>query len=143
MAIIFRDPNPAGPFSTFQDKPVHCKVVQMTQANFTTAGVNELLACLPADASILGFDVWVASALNNGATAPAISIGTASGGTQFANAVSVTNTSGTYVRLTPVTGIMQAYAVPLGGEINLWFRGICATANPTAADVRIAIHYVR
>lgn len=143
MALIFTDPNTAGPFSTFQDKDVRAKVVQLTQANFTTAGVNALLARLPADASILGFDVWVAAALNNGATAPQVSIGTTSGGTQFANAVAVTNTVGTFARLTPVAGIMQPYAVPLGGEIDLWFRGICATANPTAADVRIVIYYVR
>lgn len=143
MALIFTDPNSAGPFSTFQDKDVRAKVVQMTQANFTTAGVNALLARLPADASILSIDVWVATALNNGATTPTISIGTTSGGTQFANAVAVTNTSGTYIPLTPLSGIMQPYAVPLGSEIDLWFRGTCLVANPTAADVRIVITYVR
>lgn len=143
MALIFTDPNAAGPFSTFQDKDVRAKVVQLTQANFTTAGVNALLARLPADASIIDISVWVNTALNNGATAPQISIGTTSGGTQFANAFAVTNTAGAYANITPLTGICQAYQVPLGGEIDLWFRGICATANPTAADVRVVIRYVR
>jgi hypothetical protein len=143
MALIFTDPNPSGPHSTFQDKVVRCKVVQLTQANFSTAGVNQLLARLPADASILGFDVSVLTPLNNGATTPTISIGTTAGGTQFVNASAVSITAGGFAPIPVATGILQPYQVPLGSEIDLWFRGACATANPTAADVRVVIYYVR
>lgn len=143
MALIFRDPNTAGPFTTFQDKDLKCRVFRLQAANFTTAGVNTLVGALPADASILQIVRWTAVILDNGATSPTVSIGTAAGGTQFASAVAVTNTLGSYSSLTPVTAIMQEYNIPYTTDIPIWIRGTCATANPNNGDIRIAIFYVR
>ena len=143
MAFIFNDPNSAGPFSSFQIKDIVCKAVKLTAANFTTAGVNALVAALPADATILGFDTWVKTALDNTATLPTLSIGTVSAGTQFASAVAITNTVGTNAKLSPVTGIFQAYNPPYTGDIQIWVRGACSTANPVNAEIYLLIYYVR
>ena len=143
MAFIYGDPNTAGPFATFQIKDVVCKAIKLTAANFTTAGVNSYVASLPADSTILGFDTWVKTALDNTATAPLLSIGTASAGTQFASAVAITNTAGTNAKLSPVTGIFQAYNPPYTTDIPIWVRGICSTANPVNAEIYLLIYYVR
>jgi hypothetical protein len=56
MAIVFTDPNSAGPFATFQVKDVVTKVFKLTYANFATGNVDTLIGRLPADASILSFE---------------------------------------------------------------------------------------
>jgi hypothetical protein len=137
------DPNPGGPSATSNDKDVHVKVVRLSAVNFTTAGVNTLGAVFPADSTILSVDVYVKAVLNNGATLPVVSLGSTSGGTDFASAVAVTNTAGYSARLTPVTAIMQNYSLPLGSDIQVWVRGACSTANPTTADVYVIFNYVR
>lgn len=151
MAIVFvpgqvavGDPSPTGPTPTSNVKDLLVKVVKLSSANFTTAGVNTLVAVLPADASIIGVFSYVKTALSgNGVTSPVISIGSTSGGTEFANAVGVTNTTGTYAAVTPVTAIVQAYGLPLPGDIPIFLRGICSTGNPTAGEIDLVIQYVR
>lgn len=143
MALVFTDPNSAGPMPSFGMKDVQVKVIRLQAANFSTAGVNTLMAKFPADTSFLGFEYWVATALDNGATSPQLSLGSASAGTQFASLAAVTNTVGTNAKLSPVTGIQQAQNIPYSTDIEFWVRGVCATANPTNADVRLAIYFTR
>ena len=144
MALIFTDPNSSGPFSTFQVKDVVTKVFKLTYANFTTGNTDTLIGRLPADASILRIDTWLKTAFSgNSVTSPVLSLGSASGGTQFSSAVALTNTTGTYAVHSPVTGILQAYDVPLGQEISLYARGGCSTGNPTAGELYIVVQYVR
>lgn len=144
MALIFTDPNSAGPFATFQVKDIVTKVFKLTFANFTTTNTDTLIGRLPADASIVGVDTWMKTALSGGGvTSPVLSLGSTSGGTQFSSAVALTNTTGTFVAHTPITGILQEYQVPLGGEINLYARGGCSTGNPTAGELYVIVKYVR
>jgi hypothetical protein len=144
MALIFTDSNSAGPFSTFQVKDVVTKVFKLTFANFTTTNTDALIGRLPADASIVSVDTWLKTAFSgNGVTSPVLSLGSSSGGTQFSSAVALTNTVGTFAAVTPITGILQEYQVPLGGEISLYARGGCSTGNPTAGEVYVIVKYVR
>lgn len=144
MALIFTDPNTAGPFTTFQAKDVSVKVFKLTFANFTTGNTDALIGRLPADASILTVETWLKTAFSgNGVTAPVLSLGSTSGGTQFSSAVALTNTTGTFALHSPVTGIMQEYQVPLPGDISLYARGGCSTGNPTAGELYLVVKYVR
>ena len=144
MALIFSDPNSAGPFSTFQDKDVHTKVFKLTFANFTTGNTDALIGRLPADASILQVATWQKTAFaGNSVASPVLSLGSTSGGTEFSSAVALTNTTGTYALHTPITGILQAYAIPLGGEISLYARGGCSTGSPTSGEVYVIVEFVR
>jgi hypothetical protein len=144
MAIIYSDPNSAGPFSTFQVKDVVTRIFRLTFANFTTANTDTLIGRLPADASILEVNTWLRTAFSgNGVTLPVLSLGSASGGSQFSSAVAITNTAGTFAPHTPMTGILQEYQVPLAGEINLFARGGCSTGNPTAGELLVIVKYVR
>ena len=144
MALIFTDPNTAGPFTTFQAKDVSIKVFKLTFANFTTTNTDTLIGRLPADASIVNIETWLKTAFSgNGVTSPVLSLGSASGGTQFSSAVALTNTTGTFAIHSPVTGILQEYQVPLGGDINLYARGGCSTGNPTAGELYVVVKYVR
>lgn len=145
MAFIYSDPNPAGPFSTFQVKDSLCKAVRLTNANFSTAGVNTLAAALPADATIIGFTFWNKTILSGGSiTAATIAVGTSSAGTQFsvANAAPF-SASGSYGILTPVTGIFQPYNPPYGADIQVWINGTSTGGNPTAGEFYLLINYVR
>lgn len=145
MAFIYTDPNPAGPFASFQVKDTTCKAVRLTNANFSTGGVNTLVATLPADATIIGFTFWNKTILSGGGiTAGTIAVGTASGGTQFsaANAAPF-SASGTYGILTPVTNIFQVYNPPYTSDIQIWVNGTATTGNPTAGEFYLLINYVR
>src|SRR5436190_2088356 len=104
MAIIFTDPNSAGPFASFQLKDVQTKVIKLTFSNFTTTGVNTLGTVLPADATILGMDLWVKTAhAGGGITVATISIGTASAGTQIVNAnTRAAGAAGVQTKLSPI-----------------------------------------
>ena len=143
--VAVSDPSPIGPTPlSGPPKDVQIKLVRLTSANFTTTGTNSLVAVLPADASILGFRVWTKAALTgNSVASPTMGLGLTSGGTDFASAVAVTNTSGTYAVTTPVSNIMQAYNIPYGQDIPIWFRGGCSTGNPTAGELFLLIEYVR
>jgi len=144
MALIFTDPNTAGPFPTFQVKDVTTKVVKLTFSNFSTAGVNTLVARLPADASILKFTYWNKTKLaGNSISAAALSLGSTSGGTEFVNAFDVFTTVGTQAVLSPVTGILQPYAIPLGGDIPIYVAGTSTTGTPTSGEIYLEIQYVR
>lgn len=151
MAIVFvpgqvaqGDPNPGGPSATSNIKSVFVKACKLTSANFTTTGVNTLIAVLPADASILGIDYYVKTALSgNGVTSPTVSLGTASAGTQFTTTSALTNTVGTNAKVSVIQGLVQAYAMPLGSDIQIWAAGACSTGNPTAGEIDLIITYVR
>lgn len=143
--VLVSDPAPTGPtVLTGPVKDLQVKVVRLTSANFLAAGVNTLVAVLPADASIISIRTWVGTALaGNTVSAPLLSLGTASAGTQFLNALALTNTSGTAALATPVTGIFQAYQVPYAGDIQIWVRGTCTSGPPNSGEIFMAIEYVR
>jgi len=139
------DPNPGGPSATSNIKDKRVKVVKLTSANFTTTNVDTLVAVLPADATIIGMDLWVKTQLAGGSVSAAtLSVGTSSGGTQIVNAnTGAFGTVGVYATLTPINAIMQNYAVPLGGDVNLYVRGTATTGNPTSGELYLIINYVR
>lgn len=155
MAFIFTpgqvavsDPStgggPPGPTATSNIKDVVVKAVKLTSANFGTAAVNTKVAVLPADASIVRMSLWTNIQLaGGGITAATISIGSASGGTQFASAINAFGTAGAYSLVTPITGIVQAYNVPYSTDIQLWISGAATTGNPTSGEVYLLIEYVR
>lgn len=144
MALIFTDPNSAGPFSTWQVKDVIVKVFKLTYANFTTSNTDTLIGKLPADASIVSVNTWLKTAFSgNSVSSPVLSLGSTSGGTEFSSAVALTNTTGTYATHSPITGILQAYNPPYTSEINLYARGGCSTGNPTAGELYVIVKYVR
>lgn len=145
MALIFTNPNSAGPFSTFQDKDVHVKVFKLTSANFTvTTSTKTKVGVLPADSSILSFKYWNKTKLAGGSiSAAAMSVGSTSGGTEFVSAFDVFTTVGTQAILSPVTGILQPYAVPLGQEIPIWVDGLSTTGTPTSGEIYLIVEYVR
>ena len=91
MALIFTDPNSAGPFSTFQAKDVYTKVFKLTYANFSTSNTDTLIERFPADTSILQVTTWLKTAFSgNSVSSPVLSLGSTSGGTQFSSAVALT-----------------------------------------------------
>ena len=142
--VAVGDPSPTGPTANSNDKDVHVKVVKLTSANFGTSAVNTLVAILPADATILSFSYWNKTKLaGNSISAATINVGTASGGTQFVSAYDVFTTVSTTARLSPVTGIMQNYGLPLGSEIQIWVGGTATTGNPTSGEIYLEIQYVR
>lgn len=143
--VAVSDPSPVGPTPlSGPPKDLQLKLVRLTSANFSTTGTNALVAMLPADASIIGFRVWTKTALTgNSVSAPTMGLGLTSGGTDFTSAVAITNTSGTYAVTTPVSNIAQAYNIPYGQDIPIWFRGGCSTGNPTAGELFLVIEYVR
>ena len=143
--VAVGDPSPIGPTALSGPvKDLQVKVVKLSSANFTTAGTNTLVAVLPADATILGFRHWVKTALSgNGVTSPTATIGATSAGTDYTNALAITNTTGTYAVASSVTGIVQNYQVPLSGDLNIWYKGSCSTGNPTAGEIYLIIDYVR
>ena len=145
MAFIYSDPQATGsPPISYGIKDVVVKAFKLTNANFATGNVDALLGGLPSDASILGFDVWVKTVLSgNGVTSPVVSLGTASGGTQFTSAVAITNSAGYTAKLTPVTGILQAHDNTNRTDIALWIRGGCSTGTPTAGEIYLVVYYVR
>lgn len=143
--VAVGDPNPGGPSATSNDKDVHVKVVKLTSANFTvTTATNTLVAVLPADATILSFEYWNKTKLaGNSIDGASLSLGTASGGTQFVSAYDVFTTAGTQAILSPVTGIMQNYAIPYSTDIQIWAKGLSTTGSPTSGEIYVTITYVR
>jgi hypothetical protein len=138
------DPNPGGPSATSNIKDKTTKVIKLTSANFTTTNVDILGAVLPADATILNVDYYVKTILaGGGITAATISIGSSTGGSQYVTTFNVFSASGTSGPVTPVTGIMQNYALPLPGDLQLFVRGTATTGNPTSGEIYIIVTYVR
>ncbi len=143
--VAVSDPNPGGPTATSNDKLTHVKVVKLTSANFTTGGTNTLVAVLPADSSILTARLWVKTQLAGGSiSAATLSLGSSSGGTQFINASTLAfGTAGTSSVVTPISNIMQNYAIPYGSDISLYVNGTATTGNPTSGEMYLTIEYVR
>jgi hypothetical protein len=142
--VAVGDPSPTGPTATSNDKDVHVKVVKLTSANFTTGGTNTMVAVLPADSTILGMKLWVKAQLAGGSiSAATYSVGSASAGTQFVNAITAFGTAGAYTQVTPISGIVQNYGLPLGADISLWVNGTATTGNPTSGELYLIVEYVR
>ncbi len=143
--VAVGDPNPGGPSATSNIKDVKVTVVKLTSANFAiTTSVKTLVAVLPADATILSFTYWNKTKLAGASVSAAVlSIGSTSGGTEFVSAFDVFTTVGTQAILSPVTGIMQNYGVPLGGDIQIWATGLATTGTPTSGEIYVTIEYVR
>ena len=143
--VAVGDPNPTGPTANSNDKDVHVKVVKLTSANFAvTTSVKTLVAMLPADSTILRFEYWNKTKLAGASISAAVlSLGTTSGGTEFVSAFDVFTTVSTQDILSPVTGIMQNYGVPLGGDIPVYASGLATTGTPTSGEIYVSIFYVR
>ncbi len=143
--VAVGDPNPGGPSATSNIKDIRVTVVKLTSANFAvTTSVKTLVAVLPADATILGFKYWNKTKLAGGSiSAATLSLGTTSAGTEFVSAFDVFTTVGTQALLSPVTGIMQNYALPLGTDIQVWATGLATTGTPTSGEIYVEISYVR
>lgn len=143
--VALGDPNPTGPTPISNIKDVVTKVVKLTSANFTvTTATNTLVAMLPADATILSMRYWNKTKLAGGSIAgAAMSVGSTSGGTEFVSAFDVFTTVGTMAFLSPITGIMQNYSLPLGGDIPIWVKGLATTGSPTSGEIYLVIEYVR
>jgi len=143
--VAVSDPSPTGPTANSNDKDVHVKVVKLTSANFTiTTSTKTLVAVLPADATILNISYWNKTKLaGNSISAAALSLGTTSGGTELVSAFDVFTTVSTAALISPVTGIMQNYGIPLGGDIPIYATGLATTGNPTSGEIYVAIQYVR
>lgn len=134
-----------GPTATSNTKDIVCKVVKLTSANFAiTTSVKTLVAVLPADATILGMTYWNKTKLAGGSiAAAAMSVGTTSGGTEFVSAFDVFTTVSTTARISPITGIMQNYAIPQGADIQIWVSGLATTGTPTSGEIYLTIEFVR
>jgi pyridoxal biosynthesis lyase PdxS len=152
MAIVFvpgqvavGDPAAGtGPSATSNIKDVLTKVIKLTSANFSTGGVNTQVAVLPADATILNMRLWVKTQLaGGGITAATYSVGSASAGTQFVNAITAFATAGTNVIVSPLTGIMQNYNIPYGTDIQVWVNGTATTGTPTSGELYLTLEYTR
>jgi hypothetical protein len=142
--VAVSDPSPNGPNVTSNIKDLVVKVVKLTSVNFTTGGTNTLVAMLPADATIIGFEKVVKTQLaGGGITAATIGLGNVSAGTQFLSAYSVFDAAGVNALVTPATGTMQNYGTPLGADIPLWVLGTATTGNPTSGEIYLVIKYVR
>lgn len=132
--------------ATSNSKVTMTKTVKLTFANFTTGGTAQVLAVLPADSSILDFQIWTKTKLSGGGiTAATLSIGDQLvSATQFANGLdALTPASGAFAPASPVTNIMQPYGLPLGPDIRVLFTGTATTGNPTAGEIYVVIEYVR
>lgn len=142
--VAVSDPSPTGPTTSSNIKSPQSKTVKLTSANFTTGGTNTKVAVLPNDATITGFKWWVKTQLAGGSiSAATYSVGSASGGTQFINALTAFATAGVFTVPTPVTGIMQNYSLPNGADIDIWVNGTATTGNPTSGELYLTIEYVR
>lgn len=142
--VAVSDPNPGGPSALSNCKDMVTKVVKLSSANFSTGGVNTLLAVLPADATILSFRLWVKTQLAGGSiSAATLALGNVSGGAQFMAANSAAfGAAGVSTWLTPIVGIMQA-SDPSASDINIWGRGVSTTGTPTSGEMYLTIEYVR
>jgi hypothetical protein len=143
--VAVGDPSPGGPSAASNVKNKICKVVKLSSANFTTGGANNLVAVLPADATILGFDVWVRTQLTGGSiSAATMAIGSASGGAQFHAASALAfGTAGAFTVMPTPLGIFQNYNIPNGPDIQVWVSGVASTGNPTGGELYLVIHYAR
>jgi hypothetical protein len=143
MGFIYTDPVQTANLS-YGMKDIEVKVFSVPFSYFATGNVDTLLGTFPADTAFLGFDVWVGTVLaGNGVTSPVVSLGSASGGTQFASAVAVTNSAGYNAKLTPVTGILQAHDNINRTDIRLFLRGGCSTGTPTSGQMYLVVYFAR
>lgn len=152
MAIVFvpgqvavGDPSPNGPNATSNIKEEYVKVVKLTSANFTTTNVDTLVAVLPADATMTGFELWIRTQLAGGSiSAATLAIGSASGGAQYHAASALAfGTAGTFSVMPTPLAIFQNYSLPQGIDLPIWVRGVATTGNPTSGEMYLKIKYTR
>lgn len=142
--VAVGDPNPGGPTATSNIKSPRVTIVKLSSANFSTVGVNTLVAVLPADSTITKFRLHVKTQLAGGSiSAATVAIGTASGGAQLAAASSAFGAAGANNDVASAVGIMQTYNPPYGADIQIWVLGTATTGNPTSGEVYLEIDYVR
>jgi hypothetical protein len=127
-------------------KDVVCKAVKLTNANFSTGGTTTAVAYVPADASIIGFKLWVKTQLAGGSVSAAtMSVGVPGTNTQFINgSTAAFGTAGAETLLSPVSNIFQVYdpTVPTG-DTQITVTGTATTGNPTSGEMYLLIEYVR
>jgi hypothetical protein len=141
--VAVSDPNPNGPSAISNVKDTQVKVVKLSSANFSTTGVNTLVAVLPADASILSMVLMVETQLSgNSISAAAIDIGSASGGAQYVSAASAFGAAGANTLLQKLGGV-EHYNLPWGPDKGIWVKGTATTGNPTAGELYLIVTYVR
>jgi len=142
--VAVSDPNPGGPSATSNIKEPKLTIVKLSSANFSTVGVNTMVAILPADSTIVKFRLHVKTQLAGGSiSAATVALGTASGGAQLAAATSAFGANGANNDITPAVGIMQVYNPPYGTDIQIWVLGTSTTGNPTSGEVFLVIEYLR
>ncbi len=142
--VAVGDPNPGGPSAISNIKDVNTKVVKLSSANFATGNVDTLVAVLPADATPIRMTLYSKTQLSGGGiTAATVSIGSASGGSQYASAINAFGASGTMALVSPINLLMPPYSAPLGGDLPIWVRGTSTTGTPTGGEVYLIIEYVR
>lgn len=142
--VAVSDPNPGGPSATSNIKEPKLTIVKLSSANFSTVGVNTMVAILPADSTIVKFRLHVKTQLAGGSiSAATVALGTASGGAQLAAATSAFGANGANNDITPAAGIMQVYNPPYGTDIQIWVLGTSTTGNPTSGEVFLVIEYLR
>lgn len=142
--VAISDPNPGGPSALSNVHQEQNKIVRLTSANFSTAGVNTLVAKLPPDSTITSMALWVKTQLSGGSiSAATISVGLTSAGTDFISAISAFAASSVRVTLTPISGIYELYNIPWGNDILIWVNGTSTTGTPTAGEMYLQINYTR
>lgn len=145
MSFNFGQPLPNGPTVTTPiPKDLQVKVVKLTSADFSTGGTTALKAVLPADASIVGFRLWVKTQLaGNGITAATFSVGTPASSTQFINGSTTAFSAANSYNMVFSQNIMQDYQIPLGADIQITVTGTATTGNPTVGEMYLVIEFVR
>lgn len=144
--VAVGDPSPTGPTTSSNIKDVNVKVVKLTSANYAiTTSVKTLVAMLPADATIIDMKLWVKTQLAGASiSAATLALGTTSGGAELMAANSAAfGAAGVNTVLTPIIGIMQNYAIPLGADIPVYASGLATTGTPTSGEQYLSIYYVR
>lgn len=142
--VAVSDPNPGGPSAISNIKAVVVTVVKLTSVNFTSSVASNLVAVLPADATILNLHLWTKVQLaGGGITGATLSLGTSVLGSQFVAAINAFNTAGVSGGITPISNIMQNYNVPYGPDIQVYATGTAVTGNPTSGEMYVTITYTR
>lgn len=134
-------PSPTQPVN----KDIACKAVKLTSADFTTGGTASVKAYLPADASLVGIDLWTKTTFSgNGVTVVSLQVGITGTVNKYMTSTSLSLTGGVAVYPTGVNNMFAQYdPTAPSGDIPLLFTGTATTGNPTAGEAYVLIKYVR
>lgn len=146
MSFNFSAVYPSGvQASNTQSKQLYVTAVKLTFADFTTGGTASVKSALPADASIVGIDLWTKTTFSgNGVTVASLQLGVPGTVAKFMAATSLSLTAGAAVYPTALTNMLTEYdpTTPTGDQ-QLLFTGTATTGNPTAGEAYALIKYVR